>query len=129
MFRLINTSVAMVIVLFCSGVKAQPGGSLFELHCASCHGNPPAGSRAPDRETLRQLTPERVLESLTTGAMSVAVPGLSDEQRRQVAQWAAGRALGTSGGAALHRCPISVRVNRSTLLLRVLACGMVGVQM
>ncbi len=54
----------------------------------------------PDRETLRQLTPERVLESLTTGAMSVAVPGLSDEQRRQVAQWAAGRALGTSGGAA-----------------------------
>ncbi len=100
MFRLINTSVAMVIVLFCSGVKAQPGGSLFELHCAFCHGNPPAGSRASDRETLWQLTPERVLESLTTGAMSVAVPGLSDEQRRQVAQWAAGRALGTSGGAA-----------------------------
>ena len=64
MFRLINTSAAMVIVLFCSGVKAQPGGSLFELHCASCHGNPPAGSRAPDRETMREFTPETGLRSV-----------------------------------------------------------------
>ena len=54
---------------------AQPGGSLFEQHCAPCHGSPEPGSRAPDREALRQFTPERVLELLTTGAMAVEVPG------------------------------------------------------
>ena len=81
---------------------------MFEDNCAACHGNPAPGSRAPDRETLRQFTPERVLEALTSGAMAVAVPGLTDEEKRQVAEWAAARALGSAGGDASlmpNQCP------------------------
>ena len=108
MLRLLTVSLVMAVVLAPVTGWAQPGGSLFEQHCAACHGNPPPGSRAPDREALRQFTPERVLETLTTGAMSVAVPGLTDEERRRIAQWAAGRALGTAGGDASsmpNQCP------------------------
>ncbi|MCY3969515.1 MAG: PQQ-binding-like beta-propeller repeat protein [Acidobacteria bacterium] len=108
MLRLLGVSLLMAVILTPVAGWAQPGGSLFEEHCAPCHGSPEPGSRAPDREALRQFTPERVLESLTTGAMSVEVPGLTDEERREVAQWAAGRALGTAGGDASsmpNRCP------------------------
>jgi polyvinyl alcohol dehydrogenase (cytochrome) len=106
--RLLRPSLMMAAILTPAAGWAQPGGSLFEQHCAPCHGNPEPGSRAPDREALRQFTPERVLESLTTGAMSVEVPGLTDDERREVAQWAAGRALGTTGGDASsmpNQCP------------------------
>ena len=76
MLRLLSVSLVTVAVLAPVTARAQPGGTLFEQHCTVCHGNPPPGSRAPDREPLRQFTPERVLESLMTGAMAVAVcPG------------------------------------------------------
>ena len=71
------------------------------------------GTRRPAPEpqigrTLRQFTPERVMEALTTGAMAVAVPGLTDEERRDLAEWVAGRGLGTAGGDASlmpNQCP------------------------
>ena len=108
MLRLLSVSLMMAVILTPVTGWAQPGGSLFEQHCADCHGSPAPDSRAPDREALRQFTPERVLESLTTGAMAVEVPGLTDDEKRQVAQWAAGRALGTAGGDASsmpNQCP------------------------
>ena len=86
----------------------QPGGPLFEQYCGACHGNPPPGSRAPDRTALRRLTPERILEELTSGAMAVAVPRLTDQERIDIAEWAAGRNLGTGGGDASlmpNQCP------------------------
>ena len=108
MLRLLSVSLVTVVVLAPVTGRAQPGGPLFELHCATCHGNPPSGSRAPDRATLRQFTPERVMEALTTGAMAVAVPGLTDEERRDLAEWVEGRGLGTAGGDASlmpNQCP------------------------
>ena len=102
MLKLLSVSLVTVAVLVPVTGWAQPirGGILFEQYCAACHGNPGSDSRAPDRETLRQFTPERVLEALTSGAMAVTVPGLTDQQRRNVAEWAAGRTLGTGAGNA-----------------------------
>ena len=110
MLRLLSVSLVTVVVLVPVTAGAQPyrGAVLFEEHCAACHGDPPPGSRAPDRATLRQFTPERVLDALTTGAMAVAVPGLTDQERRDVAEWAAARALGSTGGDASlmpNQCP------------------------
>ena len=108
MLRLLSVSLVTVAVLAPVTARAQAGGPLFEEHCAACHGNPAPGSRAPDRQTLRQLTPERVLEELTTGAMAVAVPRLTDQERRDIAEWAAGRGLGSAGGDASlmpNQCP------------------------
>ena len=71
MLRLLSISLVMAVILTPVTGQAQPirGSFLFEEHCAACHGNPDPGSRAPDREALRQFTPERVLDALTTGAM------------------------------------------------------------
>ncbi len=53
----------------------------FERRCAICHDNPGPDSRAPSREALRQLTPERVLAALTTGSMTLTGDG--DERRAE----------------------------------------------
>ena len=100
--RLFSVSLVMVAVLTPAAGRAQPiwGALLFEQHCTACHGSPGPDSRAPDRETLRQYTPERVLEALTSGAMAVTVPGLTDQEKRYVAEWATGQTLGTGAGNA-----------------------------
>src|SRR5262245_2259918 len=55
--------------------------SRFEGGCAICHDNPAAqatgASRAPSREALRALTPERVFAALTTGSMQVQGSSMS----------------------------------------------------
>jgi polyvinyl alcohol dehydrogenase (cytochrome) len=75
---------------------------LFEQHCFSCHGSPGPDSRAPNREALQQLTPERVLAALTTGAMAEVAnqAGLTDGQKRGLALAVSGRPLGSGVGAA-----------------------------
>ena len=52
-------------------------------------------------ETL-VLTPERILESITTGSMKSYVDGLNDGQKRRVAEFMSGRPMGSSkaGNAA-----------------------------
>jgi len=38
---------------------------VFEARCAQCHGGNAAERRAPDRNALNAMTPERILEALT----------------------------------------------------------------
>ena len=110
LFRVLSVSLVVVAVLVPCAGQAQPigGAILFEQHCASCHGSPGPDSRAPDRETLRQFTPERVLEALTSGAMAATVQGLTNQDKRDVAEWATARTLGTGAGhtsAMPNPCP------------------------
>ena len=58
---------------------------LFESRCAQCHGGNAAERRAPDRSMLQQMTPERIFEALTKGSMVANATGLSDGQKRQLA--------------------------------------------
>ena len=66
----------------------------FERRCAICHDNPGPDSRAPSREALRQLTPERVLAALTTGSMSSQATGMNDDQKRAMAEFVTGKPFG-----------------------------------
>src|SRR5215204_1493816 len=63
----------------------------FERRCAICHDNPSTDSRALSREALRQLTPERVLAALTTGAMASQATGMTDDQKRAMAELVTGK--------------------------------------
>jgi polyvinyl alcohol dehydrogenase (cytochrome) len=69
----------------------------FERRCAICHDNPGPESRAPGREALRQLTPERVLAALTTGSMASQATGMNDDQKKAMAELVTGKPF---GGAA-----------------------------
>ena len=98
---------AMMVAL-ASAVPASAQAILalgtFEARCGTCH-TKPADGRTPDRESLRQRTPEQVLDALTTGSMKANAEGLSDAQKRMIAEYITDRPLGaaTNGAASAMR--------------------------
>lgn len=83
------------------------GARLFGDVCQSCHGNPQVrGAMSP--ATMKLLTPERIYEALTTGAMKTQAQNLTDQQKIDIAQWVGGRRMGaTATGDAqtmMNRC-------------------------
>lgn len=101
---------AGVLVLVPSTSSAQLLQTMqnFEQRCAQCHGASAAASRAPDRAMLAQLTPEHVVEALTTGSMQANAQGMSEAQKKAIAEFLTGRPVGsaTSGAASAmpNRC-------------------------
>ena len=87
---------------------AQPAGPsspaeqvlVFERRCATCHDNPGPDSRALSREALRALAPERVLAALTTGSMTSNATGMSDAEKRAMAELVTGKPFGGSAERA-----------------------------
>jgi len=81
------------------------GIGLFEERCAMCHGAPGPDSRAPNRDSLRQRTPEAILDALTTGPMVENARNLTVEQKRTLAEYLAGRPLGSMATGAASAMP------------------------
>ena len=75
---------------------AQDGQALYRAHCASCH-EASAQTRAPSREALRQLTPERILDALEAQSGAMRVQGLArtSAERRALALFLSGKRFGT----------------------------------
>ena len=66
----------------------------FELACATCHESTDPDNRAPSREALRLMDPERVLRALTTGPMAEFVPNFDGERLRAMAELVSGTPFG-----------------------------------
>jgi polyvinyl alcohol dehydrogenase (cytochrome) len=73
----------------------ESGYGIFQQHCTTCHGNT-AIQRAPAPSTLRQLSPEKIYQALTTGTMKVHGRSLSDTEKRRLAEALSARPLGTA---------------------------------
>src|SRR4030095_361555 len=71
----------------------ESGWSAFQTRCAVCHLNPTV-DRATPATVIREMTPERIYESLTTGSMKEISPGLSDVQKRRIAEVMCGQPVG-----------------------------------
>ena len=82
----------------------ESGFATFQAKCLVCHGNPNVEG-APSPSTLRQFTPEKIYEALTTGQMKVQGQDLSDEQKKRVAESIAGRLLGTASQGDAAKMP------------------------
>jgi len=84
-------------LLLCSlSLSAQPqsGEEMYKAGCAQCHD---AGvGRAPQRDTFRQMTPERVLAAMETGEMITMGNRFPAEGRRAIAEFLTGKKLGTA---------------------------------
>lgn len=93
-------AVITIVLVLASAVPARAqsvdGSQVFQKACASCHQQPAADSRAPNREILGQLAPETILTALTTGNMFRQGSALSDAERRAVSAFLAGRPVGTA---------------------------------
>ena len=85
--------------------QAPDGAAVYQKSCASCHQQPPAGSRAPTRDVLATIAPESILTSLTTGNMFRQGSELTEAERRAVAGFLAGRPVGAAAPAPIvGRC-------------------------
>ena len=72
---------------------AQDGAALYKELCSSCHDT--AVDRAPSREALRSMSPQRILESLEAGPMVTMTQLRTAAERRAIAEYASGRSFGT----------------------------------
>jgi polyvinyl alcohol dehydrogenase (cytochrome) len=72
----------------------EVGFSVFQTRCMGCHGNPNV-PRAPQPAAIRQMSPERIYDALTSGPMKGQGDALSEDQRRMVAVFMSGRPFGS----------------------------------
>jgi polyvinyl alcohol dehydrogenase (cytochrome) len=86
----------LVTFAFPAFLHAQDGQTLYRAHCATCHDNS-GQTRAPARDVLRQLTPERILDALEAQSGSMLVQGLArtSAERRTLALYLSGKTFGT----------------------------------
>src|SRR3990167_11514168 len=88
---------------------------LIDQRCARCHRTTAAADRAPDVEgapemaTLRQMTPEAILQAVTTGAMRVHAEDVPDEVKRAMAEYISGRRLAPLGAGDARNMPNQCR--------------------
>jgi polyvinyl alcohol dehydrogenase (cytochrome) len=73
----------------------EAGWSTFQTRCAVCHLNPTVDLAVP-AAVIREMTPERIYESLTTGSMKDQAEAIPDGTKRRVAEFMAGRPMGSS---------------------------------
>jgi len=106
--RLVGITVIVAVPALAS---AQPGSpmALFQERCVTCHvATPPPDSRAPSLEALRSMSPEAILVAITTGPMAPNTTGLTDSQRRALAEYVGGREIGasekTAASAMTNQC-------------------------
>jgi polyvinyl alcohol dehydrogenase (cytochrome) len=94
----------LLVVLLAVPAAAQDGASLYAQHCGRCHdlGLP----RTPSRHALSELAPERVVTALESGTMRTQGAERTPEERRAIAAFLTGKAVGdTPPPPALRMCP------------------------
>src|SRR6516164_9036347 len=72
----------------------ESGFAVFQQRCMGCHGNSNV-ERAPSPAAIREMSPERIYEALTTGVMKGQGADLTDDQKRMTATFMSGRPLGS----------------------------------
>jgi len=95
-----RTAFVYVVSGFSRTASAQSidAAAVYQKSCAQCHDEPQG--RTPSRDALKDRTPEAMLQSLTTGSMSVTAIALSMAEKRAVSEYLAGKALGAGGESA-----------------------------
>src|SRR5687768_16268971 len=92
-------AIVFVSALACATSAAaqseSAGVNQYYSNCASCHESNEPGHQAPPTSVLKRMTPERILEVMTTGSMRTAAAAVSDPDKRLIAEWVAGRKLDT----------------------------------
>ena len=72
-------------------------------NCASCHESTDPGHQAPKTGVLKQMTPEHVLDVLTSGSMRSNAAALSDQDKRLIAEWVGGRKIDADAVGSIEK--------------------------
>jgi len=80
----------------------SPGAAVYKARCAQCHeGQVP---KAPSSTFVQFMRPEAIYAALTTGVMQTQAAGLSDDDRRHVAEYLSGIKFGAPRPPDAPRC-------------------------
>ena len=82
---------------------AHPGEAVYKQNCAACHDNP-AGTRAPTKDTLEEMSLQFLNFALTEGKMKAQASGLSAEQRGQVINYLIGAPVTSADWTDTIKC-------------------------
>src|SRR5262249_38903695 len=93
--------LSMLIVARTS--QAQDGAALYKTYCAICHEGPGADAQAPNREAMKRMSAEQVLESLEKGSMRTRAAARSRAQRRALAEYVSDKRLQTDSGGLIPK--------------------------
>ena len=102
-------SLALLCLPIAAAAQQAPSGeAVFLKNCASCHADGSAEPRAPKLDALRKRAPEAVISALLDGAMRIQGSRMGGLDRRAVAEYVTGKALGSDAtGASRGRCTTS----------------------
>jgi len=83
--------IAAVVCLIAPAAPAfaDDGPTLYKQLCATCHDK--GVGRAPTRDVLQAMTPERVLTAMESGAMLSMAAGRTGVERRAIAEFVTGK--------------------------------------
>ena len=80
---------SLAVLTISSPAAADDGPTLYKQLCATCHD---AGlGRAPTKDVLQAMTPERVLTAMESGAMLSMAAGRTGVERRAIAEFVTGK--------------------------------------
>jgi polyvinyl alcohol dehydrogenase (cytochrome) len=82
---------AFAVFLFTYTGSAQDGAAIYQRSCAPCHDH--GADRAPTREALRAMSPERVLAAMESGPMISMANRQSAAARRAIAEFVTGKSF------------------------------------
>lgn len=94
----LHCSVAILAAAGLASADTTPA-ALYQQHCGMCHDNPGA-TRAPTVTVMRQMSPELILNALENGLMKEQGKGLGSAERRSLAEFLAGKAIGSSAASS-----------------------------
>jgi polyvinyl alcohol dehydrogenase (cytochrome) len=90
--RFCCSSAFALLLLSAEPVCAEDGATLYKRICAACHDT--GFERAPNRQALRAMSPERVLAALEGGVMVSMTAGRTAVERRAIAEFVTGKTFG-----------------------------------
>jgi polyvinyl alcohol dehydrogenase (cytochrome) len=81
----------VLLLSFAALTPAQDGAAAYKQNCASCHDG--GNDRAPSRDSLRAMSPERILNAMEAGPMITMATRLKATDRRALAEYLAGKSF------------------------------------
>jgi polyvinyl alcohol dehydrogenase (cytochrome) len=82
--------------------QAADSAALYKSNCASCHDQPTG--RTPPKDALKERTADAILTALTSGSMSVQAIQLNAAEKRALAEYLSGKAVGSTTAPRAGLC-------------------------